>query len=126
MDVVVAVWLARIVSADRTSRRIPNTLVVPAVSAVLVCACVHPQIGVAALAATAPYLCAWSVRGCGGGDVKLAFVLGGITGHWPGALGMVALAAIADLATRIVVRGPARAPHGPAMVAASLVVWACG
>ncbi|MGW0035659.1 prepilin peptidase [Gordonia sp. NPDC003376] len=118
---VIAGWLALIADIDRRTATIPNRLVVPGVLAVTMGAVVHPMVAVGALTAALPYAVAFTARLSGGGDVKLAGVLGGLLADTVSALLMVLLAQILQLCAHLAARSRQdRRPHAPALV----VAWA--
>ena len=123
---VVALWLAALAEIDRHTYRLPTALLWPGCVAVGLSASTHASVGLAAVAATGPYLVGWLCGLCGGGDVKLAFVLGGMLADPAAALVMVVAAQALGLLTRGRRR---RWPHGPAMIVSGallLVVVAGG
>lgn len=122
---IITVWLAVVAEHDRRTRRIPNALLLPGVIAVVLGACIHPMVAVAAVAGSAAYLAAFVGGGCGGADVKLGFVLGGLIGQPIPALMMVALAQLGVLLGRCRA-GPARRPHGPTMIVAAMAILGIG
>ncbi|MFW0784929.1 prepilin peptidase [Gordonia sp. CPCC 206044] len=118
---VVPVWLAVIAITDRRTGRIPTALVWPGVAAVAAYAAVHPVVAVAAFVTAMPYLGAALARSCGGGDVKLAFAVGGIVADPGVCLCVVLLAAVLSLITHAVGASVPRArPHGPALIIATI------
>ncbi|MCH5643540.1 MULTISPECIES: A24 family peptidase [unclassified Gordonia (in: high G+C Gram-positive bacteria)] len=118
----VLIWLVSIGEHDRRTRRIPNVLVWPGICAVSATAVVHPQVGVAAAVALTPYLWCHRAGWCGGGDVKLALVCGGLAAHWDAALVLVAVAALTNAGAFALRRGGAAGAHGPFLVAATIVI----
>ncbi|WP_238422297.1 A24 family peptidase [Gordonia sp. 'Campus'] len=125
-ELSILVWLIAVADTDARTLRIPNRLVWPGIWAVAVVGVVHPEPAVAAVVAAAPYALCFGRRWCGGGDVKLAAVCGGLTLRWDAALLMVAVAASLSLgisAYRAVTRRDTAAhAHGPVLVAATVVV----
>ncbi|WP_244882756.1 prepilin peptidase [Gordonia desulfuricans] len=120
---VIAGWLALIADTDRRNVTIPNRLVVPGVLAVMVGALVHPMAAAGALIAALPYTVAFTARLSGGGDVKLAVVLGGLLADTASTLLMVFLAQVLHLLAHLAARSPGvRRPHAPALVAAWVTV----
>ncbi|MFT4042503.1 MAG: prepilin peptidase [Gordonia sp. (in: high G+C Gram-positive bacteria)] len=113
-----ALWLAALAETDRRCGRLPNVLLWPAALAVGGWGATHPQVLLAAGVAAAPYLAGYAARLVGGGDVKFAFVLGGLLADPLTALVMVLVAQVPVLAVR---RRGAR-PHGPAMASAALAL----
>ncbi|MBD0861467.1 prepilin peptidase [Gordonia sp. zg691] len=130
-ECVILGWLMVIADTDARTLRIPNRLVWPALWAVAVLSVAHPAVGVSALVAATPYTLTYLLRWCGGGDVKLAAVCGGLVHRWDEALILVALASLIALA--MVGLGSLRGrdkggrehgghPHGPALAGATVVV----
>ncbi|MFT3900006.1 MAG: A24 family peptidase [Gordonia sp. (in: high G+C Gram-positive bacteria)] len=121
MGLIVASWLLAVGDRDRRTGRLPNALLLPGVVGVL--ASGTPDALAAAFVATAPYLLAHALGAVGGGDVKLALIVGALVGTPAGALAAVLVAqAVALVGFRRA--GPRRRPHGPALtgVAAVLVL----
>lgn len=114
----VGLWLSAIAVRDARTRRITNTLLWPGVVAVAGMGVASPAVIVAGLIAASPYLLAWLLRQCGGGDVKLALVVGGLTADWVIAMLVVLLAAILSAIAALVARSSSL-PHGPALVGAT-------
>ncbi|MGW8813561.1 prepilin peptidase [Gordonia terrae] len=128
-ECAILVWLSVVAVTDAETRRIPNTLVWPGICGAMGACMVHPGVAVAALTAAAPYALAFGRRWCGGGDVKLAAACGALALDWGAALLVVTLASLiavgvvlADRAARREPAGTAAHPHGPALVAATIVV----
>ncbi|MGC4932436.1 A24 family peptidase [Gordonia sp. DT30] len=123
--ILLAGWLAVIAETDRRTGRIPNALLWPGVLGVGVAGCAHPEVLFAAAAGSVGYLVAFVCGRCGGADVKLGFVLGGLLAHPMSALVMVVLAQVGLL---VVHRraGPRRRPHGPTLVTAAVIVVVLG
>ncbi len=126
---VVVVWLLALGDTDRRTSRLPTSMMWPGLAAVLVqgaadAAAGRPGMLAAALAGTAPYLVAHLLGQVGGGDVKLAFVVGGLLGDPLVAVVAVGMAQVVGLAGWCADRRRRR-PHGPALtgVAAALL---CG
>lgn len=125
----IAVWLGRITATDLRHRRIPDVLVLPGVVGVAVSAAASPVVGASAVVAALPYLIGFVGRQIGGGDVKLALVVGGLLADCWSAVLVVCVAAIMSL-----IAGVASAPshghrataHAPAMVVATALVLAGG
>ena len=105
----VGLWLSAIAVRDVRTRRITNTLLWPGVVAVAGMGVTSPAVIAAGLIAASPYLLAWLLRQCGGGDVKIALVV----------LLAALLSAIAALASR-----SSSLPHGPALVGATVLLLA--
>ena len=126
----ICMWLATVSVGDLCTRRIPNAAVMPGVVAVVVSGCAHPSsVAVSSAFAAGPYLLAFLLRQVGGGDVKLATVLGGLIADWRTVLVIVCLAAVFTLlgAVRRRARRPAQgrargSAHAPALVAATILV----
>ncbi|QKT07269.1 prepilin peptidase [Gordonia sp. X0973] len=128
METVVGLWLLVVGDVDRRSGRLPIPVLWPGVAAVAAQSAARlgasdPRLVAAALVATLPYLLAHALGQVGGGDVKLAFVVGGLAVD-------PAVAVLAVVTAQLVgVWGSARSarrrrPHGPALagVAAALVL----
>ncbi len=139
--VVLAVlgWAAALSAFDLTSRRLPNVLTLGGAAVILAGAAgagrgLTALLGAAALGGLYLLVHLADPAALGGGDVKLAFALGGLTG----ALGLpvwslAALAAplltavggVLALVLRLAGRcSAATLPHGPSMCAASLAAAA--
>jgi leader peptidase (prepilin peptidase) / N-methyltransferase len=122
---VVLAWLAVLSRYDIRERRLPDALTLPG-SAVILAACAVAGRGAPALAGAAAlaglYLLVHLVApaGMGGGDVKLAVGLGGLTGCFGAAVWFLAALA-APLMTVLVatLRGQRTVPHGPSMCVAT-------
>lgn len=121
--VVVAVWLAALADTDRCRGILPNRLLWPGALGVVAVTTITPVVGMAGLVAAAVYLPGFVARWCGGGDVKLAFVLGGLVADPARVLPMVFLAQVFWLVGR---RRRRRYPHGPALISACAVTFATG
>ncbi|ASR03535.1 A24 family peptidase [Gordonia rubripertincta] len=115
-------WLLAIAVTDARTRRIPNAMVWPGLGAVAVVAISQPAVGLAAGVAAAPYLLAFTARWCGGGDVKLAFVCGGLALRWDTAMVMVACASLVTLVIALTSVGRRGHAHAPALVGALIAV----
>jgi leader peptidase (prepilin peptidase)/N-methyltransferase len=122
---VVLGWLTLLSCYDIRDRRLPNALTLPG-AAVILLACAVAGRGVPALlgavALTVVYLLVHLVdpAGMGGGDVKLAIGLGGLSGYFgAGAWFLAALAAPMLTALVAVLRGQRTVPHGPSMCVAT-------
>lgn len=118
----ILLWLAAIAHSDLRSLRIPNVLVWPGVCAVVVLGGAHPPVLLAALVAAAPYALCRMARWCGGGDVKLALVCGGLLAGWDAALMLVLCAAVGNAALFALLRGRSALPHGPVLVVVTVVL----
>ncbi|MGW5522330.1 prepilin peptidase [Gordonia sp. NPDC003950] len=124
---VILAWLAVIAGFDHRHSRIPNIAIVPGVAAVIIAGGIHPVVLAAASAGSLAYLLGFLAGACGAGDVKLAFVLGGVLGDPVSALVMVLIAQVITLAEFVLGRGGrVRRPHGPALAGAFLVTAAVG
>ncbi|MFW0794586.1 prepilin peptidase [Gordonia sp. CPCC 205515] len=123
---IVLVWLSRITVGDLHTRRIPTPLLWPGIVATLAMTPIHPAIGLAALTAALPYLAAAFAGLGGGGDVKLAFVLGGLLGDAATGLVMVLLAAVFGVLAHAALRRRGPLPHAPALVAATVCLLPLG
>ncbi|GAA3715472.1 prepilin peptidase [Gordonia hankookensis] len=118
---LVLIWLVVVAVGDLRTGRIATVLVWPGVAATVGMSIEHPGVLAAALATATPYLLAALARACGGGDLKLAFVVGGMIGDVGTGLMVVVSAAVVTAMAHL--RGPAREtgrPHGPALVTAAL------
>jgi leader peptidase (prepilin peptidase)/N-methyltransferase len=131
---VVVIWAVALSAFDLRQRRLPNLLTLGGTGLILLgaalCGLGLPAIlGCAALGGL--YLAVHLVdpAALGGGDVKLALALGGLTGAfgtpvWTlAALGAPILTGIAGTVSALLRRGP-HVPHGPSMCAASLLATA--
>ncbi len=120
MLVVALVVLAEI---DWRTGRLPNALLLPAMAAAAVPVAAHPDCALAAAVATAPYAAGFALRAVGGGDVKLAPICGVLLGA-PAEVLVALLAASLFSAVHAGLSRRRRVPHGPALVAATLLVAA--
>lgn len=107
------VWLARVAVHDARTSRIPNAYLWPAPIAVMVMVPTSLTLLAAVVTATMPYLVAFLLGRCGGGDVKFALVCGGLVAD-----PLVAAIMVTGAALSSAVRTASRAPHGPALGAA--------
>ncbi len=128
-ECAILLWLSVIAVSDADTHRIPNVLVWPGICGAMGACLVHPGAAVAALTAATPYAFAFGMRWCGGGDVKLAAACGALALRWDAALLVVALASLVAAGTVVTDRmgrrdpaGTGAHPHGPALVAATIVV----
>ena len=119
----VGLWLSAIAVRDARTRRITNTLLWPGVVAVAGMGVTSPAVITAGLIAASPYLLAWLLGQCGGGDVNLALVVGGLTADWATAMLVVLLAALLSAIAALVARSSSL-PHGPALAGATALVLA--
>ncbi|MYR05729.1 prepilin peptidase [Gordonia sp. SID5947] len=118
---LVLTWLAVMVVGDLRSGRISTAMLWPGIAATLAMSVGHPAVLAAALMTASPYLFAALARACGGGDLKLAFVLGGLVGDVGAALLVVLGAAVIAVVTHLRAHTDAAGrPHAPALVAAAL------
>ncbi len=139
MVLLVVGWAGALSIFDITTRRLPNALtlggsVIVLASAVGVGRGVPALLGGVALCAVYLIVHLANPRALGGGDVKLAFALGGLTGAlgppvWViaavGAPLLTAAAGVVALGLRLAGRNSAATlPHGPSMCAASLLAAA--
>ena len=139
--VVVVGWAGALSISDLASRRLPNTLTVGGAVLVLTGALgcgrgLPALLGAAGLGALYLLVHLADSRGLGGGDVKLALALGGLTGAlglpvWSlAALGaplLTAASGVAVLVLRLGGRGSATTlPHGVSMCVASLAAAGLG
>ncbi len=104
---------------DARTGRIPNLLTFPAIGAVAWTSAGTPVVVVAAAVCALPYAAAFARGLCGGGDVKLAVVCGGLIAD-PGAAALAVVGAAIVSAGVLAVRRTRRAAHGPALVAVTL------
>lgn len=127
-------WAGALVLYDARYRRLPNSLTVPAAVLAVLSAFADSWLNFARFSPwwgvfwPALYFALTFVRsGIGGGDIKLALPLGLATSAFAGPLGVllaIALASVISLAWATA-RKQRDCPHGPGMLAASLVVIAC-
>ena len=139
--VVLAVlgWAAVLSAFDLTSRRLPNVLTLGGAAVILAGTIgfgrgVPALLGAAALGGRYLVVLLANPRGLGGGDVKLAFAVGGLTGAfglpvWAlAALGAPLMTAAAGLVALMIRLAGGRSgvtlPHGLSMCAASLAAAA--
>ncbi|MEE3850460.1 prepilin peptidase [Gordonia sp. LSe1-13] len=117
---IICVWLSIIAVHDRRTGRIANGAVWPGVLAPVAMATHDPAVLASAGVAALPYLFAAVAGLGGGGDIKLAFALGGLLADPTLALLVVLTAAILGAAGHAFTcsRGPR--PHAPALVAAGI------
>lgn len=120
-----APWAARLAWHDLASRRLPDHLTLPAVPVVALCSLYDDSFAgflIGALTWSGGYAAMGVVKpgAMGGGDVKLALALGGVTGWLAGIPGTLVAMIAAGLLT-----GAAGAamrertvPHGPSMLVA--------
>lgn len=128
---VVLVWAAALCVIDLRERRLPNALTLSGAAVILLfcaaCGRGWPALlGASALGGLYLAVHLADPSAMGGGDVKLAVALGGLTGAlgapvWVlGALGAALLTALCG--TVAILRGRRGAlPHGPSMCVASLI-----
>ncbi|WP_228461521.1 prepilin peptidase [Gordonia spumicola] len=114
--IVVLVWCA--VSDARTGR-IPNTVTLPAIGVVAVLATLEPAVAWGAAVCAAPYLIAFARRLCGGADVKLAVVCGGVLAD-PASAAAVVVGSAVITGCVLAVRRRTVVVHGPALVSTTL------
>ncbi|MEE4022944.1 prepilin peptidase [Gordonia sp. PKS22-38] len=117
---IVLVWLSGIAVHDRRTGRIPNSAVWPGVLAPVAMAAHDPAILASAGVAAVPYVVAAVAGLGGGGDIKLAFALGGLLADPAVALLVILLAAILGAAGHALARSRGPRPHAPALVAAAI------
>ncbi|MFT4201526.1 prepilin peptidase [Gordonia sp. (in: high G+C Gram-positive bacteria)] len=127
MGCVVALWLLTVGEVDRRTGRLPTVMLWPGIAAVTVTGSVggEHRLLVAAVAACTPYVIAGMIGLVGGGDVKLAFVVGGLTGD-PSAALVVVCAAQLIAAVGFARAGGRARPHGPALAGSAAVIVAAG
>ena len=123
--VVVLGWLTMLGCYDIRDKRLPNALTLPGAAVILLASAVAgrgmPSL-LGAVALTAVYLLVHLVdpAGMGGGDVKLAIGLGGLSGYFgAGAWFLAALAAPLLTVLVAMLRGERTVPHGPSMCVAT-------
>jgi len=130
--VLVAAWLTALTVYDLTQRRLPNVLTLPGAVAVLAVATAAGRgsaavLGALALAALYLVVHLISPAAMGGGDVKLALGVGGLSGAF-GVDAWVLAAVAAPLLTAgwgllVLLAGAgtrrAAVPHGPSMCVAT-------
>jgi leader peptidase (prepilin peptidase)/N-methyltransferase len=123
--VVVLGWLTMLSCYDIRDKRLPNALTLPGAAVILLASAVAgrgmPSL-LGAVALTAVYLLVHLVdpAGMGGGDVKLAIGLGGLSGYFgAGAWFLAALAAPLLTVLVAMLRGERTVPHGPSMCVAT-------
>ena len=132
--VAVVIWATALSAVDLRQHRLPNQLtlggtVVILLGAVLCGRGLPAVLGAAALGGLYLAVHLADPAALGGGDVKLALALGGLTGAFGtsvwvlAAVGAPTLTAVAGMVAGIRRRGPA-VPHGPSMCAASLIAAA--
>lgn len=130
----VVIWTAVLSAGDLRQRRLPNRLTLGGAAVILIGAALHGRglpaiLGAAALGGLYLVVHLADPAALGGGDVKLALALGGLTGAigipvWTlAALGAPLLTAIAGT-TALVFRRASAVPHGPSMCLASLAAAA--
>ncbi|MCF8610711.1 prepilin peptidase [Gordonia sp. HY285] len=110
-------------ATDAWTGRIPNAITLPAIGLVVVTGVVEPLVLLAGVLCASVYAVAFALRTCGGGDVKLAAVVGGALGAPAAAVATVVVAASVTLVVSLVSRRRA-VVHGPALVAAAGLVTA--
>lgn len=129
---VVLLWLGALCGYDVARRRLPNWLTLPGAVLVLAGACgagrgLPALVGAAALAALYLLVHLVSPASLGGGDVKLALGLGGLTGCFGVEVWLMAALGAPVLTAGWALLGGVRVvPHGPAMCAASVVAVGLG
>ncbi|WP_051721069.1 MULTISPECIES: A24 family peptidase [Actinomycetes] len=121
---VLAIWFVALSVSDVRTRRLPNVLTVPAAVASLVAVAIHPAATPGLVVAVGVYLVAFSLRACGGGDVKLAITVGALAGSVVAVLAVIVLAHILTVVPAVVIGDRRPQPHGPALCAATALV--CG
>lgn len=124
MNVVVAVLgsIAVICAwCDARTGSIPNTLTGPGLLLVVTAGVIEPLMLVAGGLCVAVYGAAFVLKSCGGGDVKLAGVVGGAIGSPAAALVAVVVAACVSLVVAALRRRRCTV-HGPALVGAAVGV----
>jgi len=133
---MLAVWMAALSVYDITRRRLPNWLTLPGAAAIGLYAVLTGRGIVAAIGAAALcglYLLVHLINSTamGGGDVKLAAGLGGLTAMFGADVWVLAaivapvLTAVYGTAALLLGRGRAL-PHGPSMCLSSAAAMALG
>lgn len=136
MGAVLVGWMAALCVYDVTQRRLPNWLTLPGAAVIGLHAALTGRGVVAAAGAAALgglYLVVYLVnsRAMGGGDVKLAVGLGGLSAMYGAdvwvlaALGAPVLTAIYGTAALLLGKGRT-VPHGPSMCLSSVAAIALG
>lgn len=131
-------WMGALSVYDVRQRRLPNWLTLPGAGVILASAGVAGRgvpalVGAAVLAAVYLLVHLVAPAAMGGGDVKLALGLGGLTGCYGvdvwavAALGAPLLTAVCGVVAALRRSGPT-VPHGPSMCVASaaalgLALW---
>lgn len=135
VSLVLTWWCACLASIDIGSRRLPNVFTAVGAVGVLVYAWAVGNAGCSIAGAVLLFSCylvvhLWSPRAFGAGDVKLAFMLGGVAGL-AGAHAWVTAALLAPLLTgfvgvvaSVLGRGRTTIAHGPAMCVSTLLAVA--
>ena len=130
----VVMWAIALSAIDLRQRRLPNPLTLSGTVVILIGAALYGRglpalLGAAALGGLYLAVHLAAPAALGGGDVKLALALGGLTGAlgapvWSlAALGAPLLTAVAGTAA-LVLRRARTVPHGPSMCLASLAAGA--
>ncbi|MDR2279346.1 MAG: A24 family peptidase [Gordonia sp. (in: high G+C Gram-positive bacteria)] len=104
---------------DARTGRIPNAITGPAIIIVAAVSAVHPATALAAAVCAGPYLIAFTRGLCGGGDVKLAAVCGGLLAD-PGLAAATVVGAAFITGIVLAARRARAVAHGPALVAVTL------
>ena len=119
---MVVVWLLALGEGDRRCGLLPTVSLLPGLTAVAAMGIQYPAVWLSALVAVLPYLAAYAFGQVGGGDVKLAFIVGGLLVDPVVAIVAVGLAQVVGLLGFWLDRRY-RGPHGPSLggVAAVLV-----
>ena len=124
--IVVALWLLALAGCDTRTSRLPNPWLVPPLVAVAASGIGQPSVLIAAVAAAAPYVVGFVAGQTGGGDVKLAFVLGGTCIDVVSALAVVLLAQLITVTLHVSSPTSRASPHAPALTCAAVVSWSVG
>ncbi|MBT0568002.1 A24 family peptidase [Williamsia sp. CHRR-6] len=122
----IVMWLAVLSRHDLDTRRLPNRLTLIPIVAVLASVVSTPEVIGAVIVAALPYLVGRIIGGCGGGDLKLAVVLGALAAD-PARAAVLVLAAVTLTLVGMAVRrcrgrGPDAVAHGPALGLAAVAV----
>ena len=121
-------WFVALAGADVRTRRLPNNVVLPGVAGAAVGVTITPDAVGGLLVAGGIYLVAFWFGGCGGGDVKLAIVVGALAGSMGAAVVLVLLAQVLTFGQILICLGGGgrsrHHAHGPALCASTAVC--CG
>ncbi|PXW33747.1 UNVERIFIED_CONTAM: leader peptidase (prepilin peptidase)/N-methyltransferase [Williamsia faeni] len=125
---LVGLWFVALAGADVRTRRLPNNVVLPGVLGAVVGVTIAPDAGGGLLMAGGIYVVAFWFGGCGGGDVKLAAVVGAMAGSVGAAALLVLCAQVLTVGQAVICGGGGRRSHiqahGPALCASAALC--CG